>query len=137
MLALVPDLAGPHALEVNHVFLVADIDREQLRRHLLDRHLHAFGRIAAQRVVALPLLVVAGELLLDVVQRALEDDPPALEAALAGQLQPELGAGRPGHRRPDKLVAKLFEDRMHATPPLSETRHPREGGGPGPEYERL
>jgi hypothetical protein len=72
VLALVPDLAGTHALQIDPALLVGDIDRQQLPGHLLDRHVHAFGRIAAQRLLLLPGLIVAGELLLELGERTLQ-----------------------------------------------------------------
>src|SRR6516162_8675329 len=115
VLALVPDLAGAHALQIDVALLIGDIDRQQLARHLLDRHVDTLGGIAAQRLLLLPGLVVAGELLLDLGQGALQRDFPALDAFLSGQPQPEFGARSTGHRRPDPSVEKLFEDRMHVS----------------------
>src|SRR6516162_7871086 len=85
---------------------------------VLDRHVDAFGGVAAQRLLLLPGLVVAGELLLNLGQCPLQGDFPAPEALLPGQPKPEFGTGCPGHRRPYPSVEELFEDRMHMCPPL-------------------
>jgi hypothetical protein len=106
-------LAGAHALQIDVAFLVGDSDRQQLPRHLLDRHVHAFGGIAAQGAFFLPVLVVLGEFLVDLGKCAVQRDPPAFETVLAGQPQPEFGTGRPRHRRPHPFVAEFFEDRVH------------------------
>src|SRR5271169_6134378 len=74
VLALVPDLAGAHALQVDIPLLIGDIDGQQLPRHLLDRHVHAFGGLAAQCAFLLPSFVFAAQLLLDLAERALQRD---------------------------------------------------------------
>src|SRR6516162_6469883 len=115
VLALVPDLAGAHTLQIDIALLVGNIDRQQLARHLLDRHVYALGGIAAQRLFFLPGFVLAAQLLLDLAEGALQGDLPALDAFFFGEPQPELGTRRAGHRRPDPSVEKLFEDRMHVS----------------------
>src|SRR4051794_38718339 len=113
VLALVPDLARPHALQVYVFLLLADIDREQLCRHLLDRHVHALGGVAAQRMRLFPRLVAVVQLFLDLAEGAGEVQFPALDAALAGDSEAELGARRAGHRRPNPFVEEFFKQRMH------------------------
>jgi hypothetical protein len=45
MLDLVPDLARTHALKVDILRLLVDRHRENLRRHLLERHEGPFGSV--------------------------------------------------------------------------------------------
>ena len=63
--AFVPDLTCAHALQIDVALLIGDIDRQQLARHLLDRHVHALGGIPAQCLFLFPGLVLPAQVLLD------------------------------------------------------------------------
>ena len=125
MFALVPYLAGPHALQVDVFLLLGNIDRQQLRRHLLDRHVHALGGVAPQCVLLFPLLVVACKLLLDLAEGAFEDDFPALEASLAGNLAG--GTRRPA--RPASSAIPICRRILRGSDASSISCHASGGGG--------
>src|SRR5262245_27304530 len=107
MLDFVPDLPRTHALEIDVLSLLIDADRENLRRHLLERHKRPLGRVAGAGANGFVLVATRLEIVLRELNCLADQFVPERETTL-GLTHAEIDSRSAESTRINPLIEEIF-----------------------------